>query len=131
MMNALQKDLTPAENVWDAWNMLTLDPLRANDPRYVDFSSARGMDVAGQLHTELRFHSNANKCMHLLFTGYRGDGKTTELYRFMDGIKDEYRTLYFDADKEFDLNDFTFPDFLLGIAKVVFDSMNEQKFQDR
>jgi hypothetical protein len=121
--------LSPAENAWDAWERLTLEPLHANDPRYLDCSAARGIDVVQKLQIELRLHSRANKCMHQLFTGYRGDGKTTELYRFIGLIENDYRPLYFNAEEVFDLNDFRFPDFLLGIATVVFERMNEQKLK--
>lgn len=129
-MNNLQNKVSsPAKNAWDAWEMLTLEPLHANDPRYLDCSAARGIDVVQKLHTAIRLHSRANKCMHQLFTGYRGDGKTTELYRFIGLIENEYRPLYFNAEEEFDLNDFRFPDFLLGIATVVFERMNEQQLR--
>jgi ABC-type lipopolysaccharide export system ATPase subunit len=129
-VNNLQNNvLSPAENAWDAWEMLTLEPLHANDPRYLDCSAARGIDVVQKLQIELRLHSRANKCMHQLFTGYRGDGKTTELYRFIGLIENDYRPLYFNAEEVFDLNDFRFTDFLLGIATVVFERMNEQKLK--
>ena len=122
-------DNSPAKNAWDAWEMLTLEPLHANDIRYVDCSVARGINVVQKLHTALRLHSRTNKCMHQLFTGYRGDGKTTELYRFRGLIENEYRPLYFNAEEVFDLNDFRLPDFLLGIATVVFERMNEQQLR--
>jgi hypothetical protein len=117
----------PAENVRDAWRQLTLRPLNANDPRYVDCSHARGTNVANKLCDSLDLHSMDDTCMHLLFTGYRGDGKTTELFQFMDLIKDKYRPLYFNAEMEFDLTDFRLPDFLLGIATAVFGWMDKQR----
>jgi hypothetical protein len=64
--------------------------------------------------------------MHLLLTGYRGDGKTTELFKFIDLIRNGYRPLYFNAEEEFDLLDFKFPDFLLGVASAVFERIEEQ-----
>ena len=127
-MNDGQNDVSvPANNARDAWRRLTLEPLRAVDPRYVDCSAARGTNVIDTLYTSLDLHSMDEKCMHLLFTGYRGDGKTTELFRFINRIKGEHRPFYINAEEEFDLNDFTFPDFLLGIARAVFDRMDEQK----
>jgi len=127
-MNNVQNEvLTPANNTRDAWRRLTIEPLRnTDDPRYFDCSDARGTNVAGTLQDILDLYSRDEKCMHLLFTGYRGDGKTTELFQFMNLIKDGYRPLYFDAAEEFDLRDFEFPDFLLGIATAVFDRMKEQ-----
>jgi hypothetical protein len=117
-------------NVEDAWAQLTLEPLQeSNDPRFVDCSVARGIDVAGMLHTSLILHSNSAQCAHLLVTGYRGDGKSTELFQFIHRIKNDYRPLYFNSEEEFDLNDFRFPDFLLGIAATVFRRMKEEKLE--
>jgi hypothetical protein len=128
MSNQQDAVLTPAENVRDAWRRLTLEPLRgANDPRYVDCSAARGANVAGKLQSSLELHSMDNHYMHLLLTGYRGDGKTTELFQFIHLIQDSYRPLYFDAAVEFELIDFRFPDFLLGIAWAIFERMHEHK----
>ena len=121
--------LTPADNVRDAWRLLTLEPLReaANDSRYVDCSEARGTNVVGKLSDFLSLHSMDNKNLHLLFTGFRGDGKTTELFQFISQNENRYRLLYFDAEVEFDLLDFRFPDFLLGIARTVFERMGKQE----
>lgn len=120
-------NLTPAKNAADAWNMLTVEPLPSNDKRYLDCSVVRGINVAQTLSAQLQLCNMTNQCMHLLFTGYRGDGKTTELYRFMDKITDRFRPLYFDAQDQFDLKDFRFPDFLLGCARAVFERMEKQK----
>ena len=117
----------PATNIYEAWDRLDVVPLPTNDCRYVDCSGARETNVVKELVKRLRLHSMSNKYMHALFTGYRGDGKTTELFRFMESIADKYRPLYFNAEDEFDLEDFRFPDFLLGIARVVFDKMKEEE----
>ncbi len=53
MNNTQNNELVPAENVSDAWNMLTLQPLCSNDERYVDCSTARGTDVVKKLSAEL------------------------------------------------------------------------------
>lgn len=126
MCNPKKGVSVPATNVWDAWKMLTVEPLLADDPRYVDCSTARGTNVVERLDATLRVHSRAGEYMHQLFTGYRGDGKTTELYRFIGLINNKYRPLYLNSETEFDLIDFRFPDFLLGVAKVVFERMEEE-----
>jgi len=126
MNHVSNQQLKPAQNVADAWNMLALTPLPVNDPRYFDCSEARGVNVAQKLFAELKLHSKAKRNMHIMLTGYRGDGKTTELFRFINMIKDNYRPLYINAEDEFDLFDFRFPDFLLGIATVIFKRMEEQ-----
>ena len=122
-MSNQNKQQKPAENVLDAWDMLDVVPLPTNDNRYVDCSQVRDSNVVKKLANKLRVHARKGKYMHTLFTGYRGDGKSTELFRFMDVIKDDYRTFYFNAEQEFDLQDVKFPDFLLGISRVVFARM--------
>ena len=127
-MNAQNVVGHAATNADDAWSRLTLEPLRAGDPSYIDCSAARGgINVAGKLKTLLNLHSKTKKCAHLLLTGYRGDGKTTELFQLINTIRDKYRPLYFDAQEEFDLLDLKFPDFLLGMATAVSKRMEEEE----
>ena len=116
----------PAENLENAHGRLTLGPLNPGDPRYLDCAPVRGINVVQKLETALRLHKGKN-FLHQLFTGYRGDGKSTEIKRFIGNIEKDYLPLYFNAETEFDLLDFTFPDFLLGIATVLFHRMKEEK----
>lgn len=118
--------LKPAQNAADAWDMFTLAPLKVNDSRYYDCSKARGTSVTQKLLMQLKLNSDNEKNMHIMLIGTRGDGKTTELFQFMNLIQDKYRPLYINAEEEFDLVDFRFPDLLLGTATVIFKRMNEQ-----
>jgi hypothetical protein len=115
------------ENVKDAWKLLTLQPLKGSlDSRYVDCTESRGTNISRKLYGSLQLHSSEPSPMHVLLTGYRGDGKTTELFQFMNLIAEEYRPLYFNAEIEFDLLDFRLPDFLLGVARAVYDRMQAE-----
>jgi hypothetical protein len=126
-MNEQQNQaLISADNTQDAWRRLTLEPLQAGDRSYYDCSEARGTNVARKLKRLLDLHRMDDNCMHLLLTGYRGDGKTTELFQFMNAIQHQYCPFYFNAEQEFDLLDFRFPDFLLGIATAIFEWMSER-----
>ncbi|MBI1925616.1 hypothetical protein HYR99_15350 [Candidatus Poribacteria bacterium] len=91
------------------------------------FCCPRGINVAGKLRTLINLHSKTKKCAHLLLTGYRGDGKTTELFQLISTIQHQYRPLYFNAEDEFDLLDVKFPDFLLGITTAVSKRMDEEE----
>jgi hypothetical protein len=116
----------PAKNIDDAVKALDLKPLEnPDDPRYVDCSEVRGSDVVRSIERILRFQRE-DDFLHLLFSGYRGNGKTTELFQLMDRIEGKYKTLYFDAPEELDINDMTFPDLLLGIAKMVAERMEKE-----
>jgi hypothetical protein len=105
---------------------LTLEPLKGTlDRRYVDCSEARSLNVSKKLYNTLSLHDSESSFMHLLVTGYRGDGKTTELYQFMQLTEQKYRPLYFNAEVDFDILDFGFPDFMLGVARAVHDHMKK------
>lgn len=117
----------PGETLKEAVDRLDIVPLPPEDPRYVDCSVERGKNVVAKMEAAL-WGCRDGKYVHQIFTGFRGDGKSTELNRFIKKITDggKYRPLYFNAESEFDLNDFKFPDLLLGIATVVFNRLNKE-----
>lgn len=115
----------PAGNIDDAANALDLTALEnPKDPRYVDCSKVRGSDVVRLINRRLVLKKG--KFLHLIFSGYRGNGKTTELFQLMYRIEGKYKTLYFNAEDELDINDMKFPDLLLGIAKMVAERMEKE-----
>ena len=116
----------PGRNIQEAWNALDISPLSPDDPRYVDCSQVRGSDIIKQLEKRLNMLQE-EKYLHLLFSGYRGNGKTTELFQFMNRIERKYKTLYFNAQEELDINDLTFSDLLLGIAKMTAERMEAER----
>ena len=57
-------------------------PLEPNDPRYVSCEGLRGTgDLVSRVANAIR---RSDDPMHLLFTGHRGGGKTTELLRLQE-----------------------------------------------
>ena len=72
----------PAQNLSDANDRLSLEPLADQAGDYVDLSDARGSNCLRRVETQLRMHfkSSAPRC-HLAFVGHRGSGKSTELFR--------------------------------------------------
>ncbi len=113
----------PARDMDDAWIAVDEFPLKPGDPRYMDCSRVRG-NTRKLITRYLKLHYKAGRDLHLLFTGYRGNGKTTELYQLQHDIKDEYEVVYFDASKELDVNNVTLSDLMLAIAKATFEQMN-------
>jgi hypothetical protein len=60
--------------------------LEAGDDRYVDCTEARGAgDLVGEMETVIR-DARDRSCQ--LFTGHRGCGKTSELYRLEARLED-------------------------------------------
>lgn len=113
----------PAQSLREAAILLEVEPLKAGDSRYKNCAQARGVDVVEALYTKLDLHRDSY--FQLLFTGYRGDGKTTELFRFMNIIKDRYQPIYINSSSEFNLQNLTFPDFLLGLTRLVGERMEQ------
>ncbi|MEN6293717.1 MAG: P-loop NTPase fold protein [Methanobacterium sp.] len=56
-----------------------------------------------------------NKNSKLLFTGHRGSGKSTEIFRLINGL-DEYFVVYYSMETEFDITDIKYTDVLLSIG---------------
>ena len=123
----IKKKFTPATTVDDAWAAVDAFPLEPGDPRYKDFKGMRG-DVGLKMQKLLHRHHRSNRNLHLLFTGYRGNGKTTEIYQFKRKIVNEYDVLYFDASTTLDINNIGLTDLLLAIANQTVEFMKDKNY---
>lgn len=101
-------------------------PLESGDPRYVDLASARGTDVLDRLRKLLE-RQPADRWLHAVFASHRGAGKSTELKRLADAVRDKYFAVYFEANVEMDAVKFSMEDLLLVIARVVEEQMRKRK----
>lgn len=106
-------------------------PLEPGDPRYVPCENTRGEgDLIAQLTNAIRWSETP---LHLLFSGHRGGGKSTELLRLQKNLaeppegEDPFFVVYFEADQEdIDVNDVDFPDLLLAIIRQVGKALRER-----
>jgi hypothetical protein len=99
-------------------------PLEPGDPAYVDWQPEVGLiDVKRQLSNSVLL--TRGQCVHRLFTGHRGGGKTTELKRVAERLRhggpDGYGrrsfVSYLDADDTIDLDDVDPTDLVLAIVR--------------
>ncbi len=76
--------------------------LEAGDPRYVVLDDIRGDNVQEKLRRALYIDPDdpERKPVHISYAGHRGNGKTTELFAFMEEMKD----LFFFVDKWADVH---------------------------
>ena len=106
-------------------------PLEPGDPRYVPCENTRGEgDLIAQLTNSIRWSETP---LHLLFSGHRGGGKSTELLRLEKNLAEppagehKFFVVYFEADQEdIDVNDVDFPDLLLAIVRQVGKALRER-----
>jgi len=108
----------------DAYNAVNPDvPLFEGeaDPRYVDLTAVRGgEDLATLIARRIRRCDRASSPTFgkLLFTGHRGCGKTTELFRLKHKLEEQgYFVVYFDVEEELDIADVSYLDVLVTLAQ--------------
>ena len=92
------------------------ESLKPGDPRYVNCDDARGENLARyyarSIATSDPKHPNA-----MFFAGHLGVGKTSELLRLRKLLEDQrFTVVYFDANRQLDVNDLDFPDLLALVA---------------
>ena len=100
-------------------------PLPAGDERYVDFSAVRGSGSVARLRTLLK-RQPPDRRLHAVFASHRGAGKSTELLHLMNDVRDQYYSIYFEANVELDAVEFSMEELLLVIARVVEERMRER-----
>jgi len=99
-----------------------LESLHPDDPRWVDFDAVRGEENVVQTYARSLRRASADRPDFKLFSGHRGVGKTSELYRLQAllerriGDSKGYVVLYCDVTEQLDLNDLDLPDLLIFLA---------------
>jgi len=98
------------------------ESLHPGDPRWVDFDDVRGEEnVVAQYNRSLR-RASPEHPEFKLFTGHRGVGKTSELFRLKElleaprGERKGFVVVYCDVSDRLDANDLDFPDLLVFVA---------------
>jgi hypothetical protein len=119
-MNGIKK-IIPVSNIDYVPEAVQLAPLKPGDPRYTDFAKIRGSDTIGIIERKLR--RPAKESLHLLFSGYRGTGKTTELFQLQTRFQQDYKVFYYDASWGLDLFNCKLTDILMAIAKETHEQM--------
>jgi len=110
-----------AVNIDETYRVCDPDlPLKADDERYVDLTESRGMKHLAKTITRNINRSAEHSQVKMLFTGHRGSGKTTELFRLKKELEDnQYFTIYMDVEELLDLGSLNYLDVLVAIAKQV------------
>jgi len=99
-----------------------LESLPPTDPRWVNFDDVRGDENVVQLYARSLRRASPRQADFKLFTGHRGVGKTSELFRLKAlleepvGDKKGFLVVFCDVSEQLDINDLDFPDLLVFVA---------------
>lgn len=106
--------IRPADNFLDAYNALSLDKELLEDKKKYDaYYVLRENSPIENLKAKIRMDKAYSK---ILYTGHRKSGKSTELYRLIHDIKDEYFIVFFSVFDELEVSDIKYVDLLLMTA---------------
>lgn len=106
--------LQTAESLEDAWNQLEWS-LRERD-RFRAFYVEREHRRVDELIQALRI---SEQCLKVLYSGYPRTGKSTELFRLMAALEDQFVPVYFSVDESLERTDIAYVDLLLGMCMAL------------
>lgn len=98
------------------------ESLHPNDRRWVNLDDVRGEDSVVELYARSLRRATHERPDFKLFTGHRGVGKTSELFRLKallekpDNSRKGFIVVFCDVSDSLDVNDLDFPDLLICIA---------------
>jgi len=120
-MNNVKTPLSPVTAIYQACD--PTEALESGDPRYVPLAAARGDDFAekgGWRRQISKAIYQSKKPASCLVSGFLGDGKSTELKRLIQELKDgttghKIAAIYVDCEKYINPEIYSFVDILMAI----------------
>ncbi len=97
-------------------------PLSSGDPRWEDFAPARGDQAIAALERELEWRAEGS-FIHAALVSHRGAGKSTEIHRLSERLKEAYEKVYIEATIEMDPFHIEAEDLLLNLAFAIVAAM--------
>ena len=126
----------PPKNIWEVDNQLQFnEALSDTDERYVQTEGGRGhhnfnalMKTLGIDPSTLSLRVASDK-KYVLFCGHRGCGKSTELRRISKRLNkaDAFFVVSLDATSEVDINNASYPDILMALAKGLLERLRVEE----
>jgi hypothetical protein len=100
-------------------------PLEPDSPFYVDCHAVRGQEnIINEVGKNIVL---SNQPTYQLYTGHRGAGKSTELYRLRRYLEQHNHTvIYFEATDDLDETDVQYTDILLSCTRHLLDALNKK-----
>ncbi len=114
--------LAPATSLRGVVQNCRVEALPAGSAWWEDLSSARNDHAMQVLGKVLLWSDSPTKAV--LF-GHRGGGKTTEIFRLLDNLKEQFFPIYVEATEELDTAKFQTEDLLLILASMIESKLRE------
>ncbi len=109
-----------AKNLKEAYNNFYVEPLK-EDQEFADFYVRRPGSISPMQDLKDRIEL-ADRKEKYLFLGFRGSGKSTELYRLEAALdKSRFLVVNYSIRDDLNLSDFDFRDFFVSMALKVYD----------
>ena len=111
-----------AKNLKEAYNNFYVEPLK-EDQEFKDFYVERPNSISPMTDLKDRIElANPDRKEKYLFLGFRGSGKSTELYRLEAALdKSRFLVVNYSIREDLNLSDFDFRDFFVSMALKVYD----------
>jgi len=116
-----------AHTLEEVGQQVVVEPLDSGDPRYTDLSAARGTKELARLGLHLQdFSVEQNRFAKVAFTGPRGCGKSTELLRLEEDLRDRFVPIHLFVDESL-LVDCDYTDLMLWLVHEVVRHFNDKQ----
>lgn len=113
---------TQAQNLKDAFN--AFDPTHPLRGESFEAFYVRRPEGIEPLMANIR--DDERETSKWLFTGHRGSGKSTELIRLSEALKDQYFTVYYTVEEALDMADVDYKDVLLSLGSKLYEGAGQQ-----
>lgn len=94
---------------------------------FVETDEARGVNAALMLSDF--FSINRDEPQKVLFLGHRGSGKSTELFRFGEYLKEDFRIINFSIKDEADIADLEYSDLIFIILRKLYEQAKDDNIE--
>src|SRR5688572_13749117 len=102
-------------------------PLEPNDEKFVNVDDIRGFELRQRILRLLRAAETGERFGKVAVAGHRGTGKSTELNRAQEELKQNgYETLWASVNENLDPRDISFSDVMRLIVQLVDDRFGHE-----
>jgi hypothetical protein len=116
----IRSNIMPATKISDIFGHFQTGAMKSGefDDLYVDADEGRGEKAIERIKNKLDYSPDGS--LKILFVGYRGCGKTTELLKLQKSCEKEYIIINFSVRLELDIISFSYIDLLIVAMEKLF-----------